>query len=198
MVVLDRAGAFIDYITASWELLTTISAVGFGEFRDTLSTASGQLSFMYRHVEFILGNKNEALASAHDNVPHVWPGMAQALHSPSLYDAAIAYLARQGHPIDASMLERDWSKPYEPNESVLAAWREVYADPEATNEAYRLGEMLIALDEKFSLYRWRHFTAVEKIIGFKAGTGGSSGVAWLQHVTTLRFFPELWALRTEL
>lgn len=192
--ILERATAYVVYITSSWDLLSTISTEGFNQFRDTLGTASGQLSFMYRHVEFVLGNKSEQLARAHDNVPHVWPAMEQALRSPSLYDEVIALLARNGHAIDAGALDRDWSQPYHPNPSVEEAWRAVFAQPSTSNPLYRLGQTLLELDEKFSLYRWRHFVSVERIIGYKPGTGGSSGVAWLDAVTRHRFFPEIWAV----
>ena len=191
--ILSRARVFLEYITSSWDVLSTITTEGFNQFRDTLGTASGQLSFMYRHVEFVLGNKNRMLAEAHRNVPHVWPALLEALESPSLYDDVISLLARRGHDIDHSALDRDWSLPYEPDASVEQAWREVYQDPSASNELRSLGEALISLDQQFSLYRWRHFTSVERIIGYKPGTGGSAGVGWLEHVTRLHFFPEIWA-----
>ena len=196
--ILVRAQAMCQYIARSWDVLSTISPEGFNQFRDHLSTASGQLSFMYRHVEFILGNKNRRLASAFRNMPHVWPGMQQALESPSLYDEAITLLARRGHAIDAAALQRDWSADYVPNASVEQAWLAVYADPGPHNELYRLAEALVALSDHMSQYRWRHFVSVQRIIGLKPGTGGSAGVGWLQHVTSHRFFPELWAIRTQL
>ncbi len=198
LVVLSRAGAFIDYITNSWNVLSTITVEGFSQFRDSLSTASGQLSFMYRHVEFVLGNKSESLASAHRNVPHVWPAMERALQEPSLYDRAIAALHRAGYEVDDDALDHNWAAPYASNDSVRAAWVKVYGDPTPANPWYRLGEALISVDEKFSIYRWRHFRSVERIIGFKPGTGGSSGVEWLRHVTEYRFFPELWLVRNDL
>ena len=198
LVILARAANYIDYIQNSWNVLSTITTEGFNEFRDHLSTASGQLSFMYRHVEFILGNKSARLASAHKNVPHVWPAMKEALESPSLYDEAIRLLNRSGHEIDAEALERDWSQKYQPNASVQAAWLAVYQNPTADNLYYQLAESLISLDEKISFYRWRHFTSVHKIIGFKPGTGGSAGVDWLRHVTEHRFFPEIWDIRNDL
>ena len=193
LVILSRAGAYVDYLTSSWDLLSTISTEGFNQFRDTLGTASGQLSFMYRHVEFVLGNKSERLAQAHRNVPHVWPALEEALRSPGLYDDAIALLARHDFDIDPAALDRDWSLPYEPNASVEAAWRGVFADPSADNSLYRLGQALVEVDQKFSVYRWRHFVSVERIIGYKPGTGGSAGVGWLEGVTRHRFFPEIWA-----
>ena len=151
---------------------------------------------MYRHVEFILGNKSRKLAMAHRNVPHVWPAMEKALKSPSLYDDVIALLARSGHGIDGSALDRDWSQTYRSNQTVRDAWQDVYKQPEADNALYRLGEALIAVDEQMSVYRWRHFVTVHRIIGYKPGTGGSAGVGWLEHVTSHRFFPELWEIRT--
>lgn len=196
MEILRRAVVFVDYLTESWSVLATITPEGFGEFRDTLGTASGQLSFMYRHVEFALGNKSRRLADAHRNVPHVWPGIEAALKSPSLYDSVIALLARRELTIDQSALDRDWSQTYTENESVIDAWRQIYEDAGPHNELYQLGEQLMALDQQFSLYRWRHFITVERIIGNKPGTGGSSGVKWLEAVTKHRFFPELWAIRT--
>jgi tryptophan 2,3-dioxygenase len=198
LIILGRAGQYVDYIGDSWNILSTITTEGFNEFRDHLSTASGQLSFMYRHVEFILGNKNRRLAAAHRNVPHVWPAMEEALNAPSLYDAVIAQLHRAGFEVDGRALERDWSEPYRSDASVRTAWLRVYQTPTADNLLYRLAETLIALDEKISLYRWRHFTSVHKIIGFKPGTGGSAGVGWLRAVTEHRFFPELWEIRNDL
>jgi len=194
--ILGRAVTMMGYVTSSWDVLSTITSEGFSQFRDTLGTASGQLSFMYRHVEFVLGNKSERLASAHRNVPHVWPAIQTALNSPSLYDDVIALLARRGHEIEAVALDRDWSQPYQSNASVEAAWRAIYADARADNLLYRLGEALTSFDQEFSVCRWCHFVSVERIIGFKPGTGGSSGVGWLEAVTHHRFFPELWAIRT--
>ena len=194
--ILDRAIAFVKYIAESWSVLSTITAEGFTEFRDSLGTASGQLSFMYRHVEFALGNKDEFLAEAHRNVPHVWPFLEEALTSPSLWDGAIALVHRRGFAVDERALDRPWAEKYEPNDSVEAAWRSVYSDPGNHNDLYQLGERLVEFDQQFSIYRWRHFTSVERIIGYKPGTGGSSGVGWLEAVTRHRFFPELWAIRT--
>jgi len=191
--ILSRAKTFVNYIADSWDVLSTITSEGFNQFRDHLGTASGQLSFMYRHVEFALGNKSRTLAEAHRNVPHVWPALLEALESRSLYDDVIALLARRGMPIDGAALDRDWSTPYSPNASVESAWREVYQTTSADDELHRLGEALISLDQQFSIYRWRHFTSVERIIGYKPGTGGSTGVGWLENVTKHHFFPEIWA-----
>jgi tryptophan 2,3-dioxygenase len=197
MEILVRAKAFCDYIGKTWDVLSTISPDGFNQFRDTLGTASGQLSFMYRHVEFIMGNKNPRLSTAFRNMPHVFPAINKALHSPSLYDDVIAMLHRKGFEIDATALERDWSQPYKPNSSVEQAWLKIYSDPSPENHLYRLGEMLTGIADAMSQYRWRHFVSVQRLIGLKPGTGGSAGVGWLQHITEHRFFPELWSIRTE-
>lgn len=196
--MLTRARAITEYIAKSWDVLSTITADGFNEYRDTLGQASGQLSFMYRHVEFILGNKSERLARAHSNIPHVWPKMKEALESPSLYDRILAYLARKGYAIPADRLQRDWTQPYEANDAVEAVWRAIYADAKTENPLFELGESLVSLDDAYSQYRWRHFVSVSRIIGHKPGTGGSAGVGWLRQVTELHFFPELWSLRTTL
>ena len=181
----EGAKIFLGYITDSWDVLSTITSEGFNQFRDHLGTASGQLSFMYRHVEFVLGNKNRRLAEAHRNVPHVWPALRDAVESPNLYDDVIALLARRGLSIDAAALDRDWSVEYSPNASVESAWRQVYREAGADDELRRLGEALISLDQQFSLYRWRHFTSVERIIGYKPGTRwfGRHRMAGARHQT---------------
>ncbi len=194
--MLQRATAIMTYIGKSWDVLSTITVDGFNEFRNSLGQASGQLSFMYRHVEFILGNKSLRLAQAHANLPHIWPKMKEALEAPSVYDRVIALLARNGCEIDANALQRDWTQPYATNASVEKAWLAIYFEADTHNPLYELGEKLIALDDYFSQYRWRHFTSVSRIIGHKPGTGGSAGVGWLRQVTEHHFFPELWSVRT--
>ncbi len=196
--ILKRAEAIMVYIGRSWDVLSTISPAGFKVFRDFLGAASGQLSFMYRHVEFVLGNKNVRLATAHRNLPHIWPAIQDSLNEPSIWDAVGALLSRRGHAIAPECLSRDWSLPYRADPSVEAAWLKVYADPTARNDLYLLGEGLIAFSDAFSQYRYRHFTSVERIIGMKPGTGGSAGVGWLRAVVDQRIFPELWTVRTRL
>ena len=198
IIILERAICFIKYIADTWNILSTIKPEGFNEFRDFLGTASGQLSFMYRHVEFILGNKSVKMASAHKNVPHVWPEIKKSLETPSLYDEVIFYLNRRGYKISQKAIKRDWTKTYKSQNSVKDAWLSIYKKSSSKNSEYLLAETLISFDEQFSIYRWRHFTLVKKIIGYKSGTGGSSGVKWLEKVTSHHFFPELWELRNDL
>lgn len=198
MALMPRVKREFEFLIKTWDVLSTITTHGFNEFRNHLGISSGQQSYMYRHVEFILGNKSERLALAHENNPDVWPAMQKALDSPSLYDDVIALLARRGHAIPKECLGRDWKEAYKPHPAVEAAWLKVHEDPSPDNELFVLSEHLIEVADLFSQYRWRHFTSVERILGYKPGTGGSAGVGWLRHVVEHRFFPELWAIRTTL
>ncbi|WP_422420513.1 tryptophan 2,3-dioxygenase [Pseudomonas sp. GZD-222] len=193
-----RIKKLFEYLIKSWDVLSTITTEGFNEFRNCLGVSSGQQSYMYRHVEFILGNKSITLAKAHENNPDVYPQLLKALNEPSLYDDVLALLHRQGIAVPLSALERDWSETYTLNEGVEQAWLQVYETPRPENRLYALGECLIEFSDLFAQYRWRHFTSVERILGFKPGTGGSAGVGWLKQVVEHRFFPELWTIRTVL
>ncbi|MEQ5837905.1 tryptophan 2,3-dioxygenase family protein [Paraburkholderia acidicola] len=198
LALVPRIKRLFEYLVKTWDVLSTITTSGFNEFRDCLGVSSGQQSYMYRHVEFILGNKSVRLARAHANNPDVYPQLKVALNAPSLYDDVLALLHRRGIAIPARALERDWSQTYASDPDVEKAWLAVYQDPAPDNDLYQLGEGLIEIADLFSQYRWRHFTSVERILGFKPGTGGSAGVGWLKHVVEHRFFPELWAIRTVL
>lgn len=198
LALAPRIKRLFEYLVKTWDVLSTITTSGFNEFRDCLGVSSGQQSYMYRHVEFILGNKSVRLAQAHANNPDVYPQLEKSLHSRSLYDEILALLHRRGHAMPASALDRDWSQAYAADPQVERAWLEVYADPTPDNPLYQLGEALIEIADLFSQYRWRHFTSVERILGLKPGTGGSAGVGWLKHVVEHRFFPELWNIRTVL
>lgn len=198
LALAPRVKRLFESLVKTWDVLSTISTSGFNAFRDHLGISSGQQSYMYRHVEFILGNKSVRLAQAHANNPDVHPQLQHALHSPSLYDDVLALLSRRGIAVPADALQRDWSATYVPHPGVEQAWLTVYANPDPDNDLYVLGENLIEIADLFSQYRWRHFTSVERILGFKPGTGGSAGVGWLKHVVEHRFFPELWTIRTVL
>ncbi len=198
MMLLTRADRLIGLIENVWDVLNTISADGFRQFRDQLGVASGQQSFMYRHVEFVLGNKSRRMCKVHRNVSHIYPALRENLNATSLYDEVLALLARRGYEIPSQCLQRDWSAPYEVHDAVEAAWEAVYATPSSENDLYQLGELLTRVSETFSVYRWRHFVTVQKILGMKAGSGGSAGVGWLRAVVDHRFFPELWSIRTRL
>ena len=197
-LILNRCKEIFILLTRFWDVLATIRPEGFKQFRDYLGISSGQQSFMFRHVEFILGNKNIAMASVHKNVDHVYPAILKNLETPSLYDEVIKLLHRRGFNISSKCLDRDWTKKYQPHESIEKAWLEIYKTPEPTNDLYLFGELLIEFADIFARYRFQHFTTVERILGLKPGTGGSAGVTWLKTMAGHRFFPELWSIRTDL
>jgi tryptophan 2,3-dioxygenase len=196
-VIFRRAHRILDYLGDIWSVLSTITPHGYQGFRDHLGLGSGFESFMYRRLEFVLGNKQPRMLVPHEGVPEVHAVLAEVLRAPSLYDDAIALLARRGLPIDPSALDRDWSEPYAPNDSVRAAWLEVYRTAEPPDELYQLGEALMDLADRFKVWRYRHFVTVERLIGFKPGTGGS-GIGWLRKVIDQNVFPELWEVRNGL
>ena len=167
-------------------------------FRGSLGAASGLQSWQYRLIEFRLGAKDPFMLKPHAHRPEVHARLAAALQAPSLYDEALRLLARRGLPVPASVLARDVARPHEPDEGVVAAWAEVYREAERHFDLYELAEELVDLEEGFRTWRFRHVSTVERIIGQKPGTGGSTGVAYLKAALERRFFPELWAVRTRL
>ncbi|MDE0742986.1 MAG: tryptophan 2,3-dioxygenase [Woeseiaceae bacterium] len=197
-LMIARSKEIMLLLTKFWDVLATIRPEGFKSFRDYLNVASGQQSFMFRHVEFILGNKNKAMAAVHKNVSHVYPAIMKNLETPSFYDEVIKLLQRRGFDISSECLDRDWTKLYQSHESIEQAWLKIYKNPQSTNDLYLFGELLTEFADIFSRYRFQHFTTVERILGFKPGTGGSAGVNWLKTMAAHRFFPELWSMRTQL
>jgi len=185
-------------VTELWSVLATLTPVEYVQFRFGLGTASGFQSVQYRHVEFLLGNKNREMIGvfAHDDVAATVLG--SALASPSLYDEFLRHLARGGYRIPLAVTERDWTEPYTADDGVTEVLRGIYADPERNWSAYETAEELVDLEESFQLWRFRHLKTVERIIGFKRGTGGSSGVMFLRQALDLAFFPELLAVRTSI
>jgi tryptophan 2,3-dioxygenase len=179
-------------------VLATLTPSEYSAFRPSLAHASGFQSYQYRLVEFILGNKNEIMTRPHRHESTVFARVMDELRTPSIYDEAIRLLARRGFPIDPTMLERDWTQPYPANDSVEQAWLTVYRAPEQYWELYELAEELVDLEDSFRLWRFRHKTTVERVIGFKRGTGGTSGVGYLKQVIDTQLFPELWRVRTDL
>jgi len=180
-----------------WAVLATLTPSEYMEFRGVLGNASGFQSFQYRKLEFLLGNKNAETIQvfAHDHT--VYEDLLRALNSPSLYDEFLRYLARRGYNIPAACLDRDWSAPYIRNETLVEIFREIYRNAKQHWEAYEMCEKLVDVEEYFQLWRFRHLKTVERIIGFRRGTGGSSGVGFLRQALELTFFPELLASRTE-
>ena len=182
----------------SWDVLSTLTPADYLNFRDALGHSSGFQSHQYRELEFLFGNKNQGHLKPHEHDSLVFKHLSHVLESPSLYDEVLLLLARRGFAIPGSAVRRDWSQPYNENEGVLAVWQEVYRDTEQHWELYELAEKLVDLEDWFQQWRFRHMKTVERIIGFKRGTGGSSGVPFLQKALSIRLFPELWTLRTSL
>jgi tryptophan 2,3-dioxygenase len=181
-----------------WSVLATLTPIEYAQFRDRLGPASGFQSLQYRAVEFLLGNKNAAMLKvfAHDAAAH--EQLAADLNSPSLYDEFLRFLARRGFDIPADVIERDWSQPYTASDGVVEVFRQIYADPEQHWAEYETAEEFVDVEDLFQQWRFRHVKTVERIIGYKKGTGGSSGVAFLRRALELTFFPELLSVRTSI
>ncbi len=182
----------------AWHILTTMTPADYLAFRDGLGQSSGFQSFQNRSIEFIFGNKNRAMIRPHNHRPEIVRKLTELIDRPSLYDEVVMLLSRRGYEIDKECLDRDWSIVRKPNESVMAAWRDVYNTSRNHWGLYELAEDLIDMDDLFQTWRFRHRNAVERVIGHKIGTGGTSGVGYLTKATEIRLFPELWAVRTGL
>lgn len=196
--MLARVSRIQSQLIQSWDVLSTLTPADYLAFRDKLGPASGFQSHQYRLIEFILGNKNRAVLAPFRGDEAIHAELTRQLEQPGLYDHAIRLLARRGFAIDSERLERDWSEPYHTDASVRAAWATIYADTQLHWELYELAEKLVDLEDWFQQWRFRHLTTVERIIGMKRGTGGTEGVAYLRRALDIRFFPELWELRTQL
>jgi len=182
----------------SWEILSTMTPFDYASFRADLGQSSGFQSFQYRMLEFRLGNKNRKMARVFDSHPAIAAQVKAALDEPSLYDESLALLARRGFPVPKDILERDFAEAYVSDPRVTEAWRLVYRDVETHWDLYELAEKLVDLEYRFHLWRYSHMKTVERIIGAKPGTGGTSGVSYLNKALSLRFYPELWDVRTEI
>ncbi len=196
--MLARVSRIMDQLVSAWDVLATMTPSEYSAIRPYLGNSSGFQSFQYRAIEFRLGNKNAALLAPHAHRPDRSTVVQKAFEAPSIYDEAIRVLARRGFPIPPRLLERDWTEPKPYDESVEAAWTEVYRDPSAHFDLYELAEELVDLEDTFRVWRFRHVTTVERIIGKKRGTGGTAGVAYLRKMLDVVLFPELWRLRTSL
>ena len=196
--MLARVGKIMEQLVHAWDVLATMTPPEYSAIRPYLSNSSGFQSWQYRCIEFKLGNKNAAMLKAHAHRPEILARVEAAWRAPSLYDESLRLLAQRGIPVPAEHLERDWTKAHESSEAVVQAWLTVYRDPEAHWDLYQLGEELTDLEDAFRLWRFRHVTTVERVIGFKRGTGGTSGVGYLRKMLDVVLFPEIWKLRTDL
>lgn len=196
--MLARVSQILAQLVQAWDVLSTMTPSEYAAIRPSLSNSSGFQSWQYRSIEFLMGNKNAAMLQPH---AHHAARLAQveADHArPSLYDEALRLLARRGLPLPASCMERDWRAPHAPSLDVEAAWLAVYRTPTLHWDLYQLAEKLTDLEQGVRLWRFRHVTTVERVIGFKRGTGGTSGVSYLRRMLDQVLFPELWSLRTAL
>jgi len=188
----------MEQLVHAWDVLATMTPPEYSAIRPYLSNSSGFQSWQYRCIEFLLGNKNAAMLKPHAHRPEILARVVTAWRAPSLYDEALRLLARRGLPVPASHTERDWTQPYSASAQVEEAWLVVYRDPKQHWDLYQLGEELTDLEDAFRLWRFRHVTTVERVIGFKRGTGGTSGVGYLRKMLDVVLFPEIWSLRTDL
>lgn len=196
--VISRVKQIFLQLTQSWNILSTLTPVDYLKFRDDLGQSSGFQSYGYRKIEFMLGNKNQDLIKVHKANPSVHDELMSLSESPSLYDVVIKIMDKRGFEVDKELLNRDFNQPYSENDSVLSAWVNVYQNAEKHFELYELAEKLMDIEDSFQNWRFKHMYTVQRIIGNKAGTGGSSGVAFLKKALEISFFPELLALRTKL
>jgi len=196
--MLARVSKIMEQLVHAWDVLATMTPPEYSAVRPYLANSSGFQSWQYRCIEFSLGNKNKSMLKPHAHRPDLLEHVAVAYRSPSLYDEALRLLARRGLAVPDSHTLRDWTQPYAQNDGVEAAWLQVYRHPEAHWDLYQLGEKLTDLEDAFRLWRFRHVTTVERVIGFKRGTGGTGGVSYLRKMLDVVLFPEIWQLRTQL
>ena len=196
--IFARCKQVLRQLTEMWSVLETLTPSDYMRFRDILGPSSGFQSLQYRTIEFLLGNKNAAMLKVFAHDPAAEASLREVLEAPSLYDEALRFLARKGHAVPPRLVERDWSRPHVSEPELLPVFERIYEDPDAHWAAYHLLEDLVDLESQFQLWRFRHMRTVMRIIGFKRGTGGSSGVGFLKQALDLTFFPELFEVRTSI
>jgi tryptophan 2,3-dioxygenase len=196
--MLARVSTIQQQLLQSWDVLATITPYDYSAFRNTLGRSSGFQSVQYRLLEFLIGNKNADLIEVFRTDPPAYEQLERALKAPSLYDEVLRLLSRRGLDVPAEAIDRDFTQPYQASKQVAAAWLSVYHNSVKDWDLYELAERLVDLDYKFQLWRFTHVKTVERIIGYKRGTGGTGGVSYLTKALELRFFPELWTIRTSM
>ncbi|MCZ2720422.1 tryptophan 2,3-dioxygenase [Marinomonas sp. 15G1-11] len=195
---LTRVARIQEQLIQAWEVLVTMTPADYASFRDDLGQSSGFQSYQYRELEFLLGNKNKSMVDAHKANPKHFDHLTEVLKQPSLYDVCLKLLLQRGFDIPSEVIERDFSEPYMHNDKVQAAWSVIYKDTDTHWDLYELAEKLVDLEFNFQRWRFSHMKTVERIIGYKKGTGGTGGVSYLTKALDLQFFPELWAVRTDI
>ncbi len=196
--MLSRVTRIFEQLNNAWDVLRTMTPSEYTEFRDKLGQSSGFQSYQYRLIEFVVGNRNSAMIKPHKHKPEILEKLMYELSCPSIYDEALHLLKRSGIDVSNEVLERDYSKTHKPHPSVVAAWKIIYTEPTKYWPLYELAEKLTDFEDYFRRWRFNHVTTVERIIGFKRGTGGTSGTHYLRQMLNIELFPELWHVRTEL
>jgi tryptophan 2,3-dioxygenase len=196
--ILARVARIFEQLNSAWDVLRTMTPSEYTRFRDDLGQSSGFQSWQYRLIEYAVGNRNLAMLKPHEHRPDLIEKLEAELARPSLYDEVLRRLARLGLAVPKAVLERDLRQPWQSNDAVIAVWATVYRAPEAHWEAYELAEKLVDFEDYFRRWRFNHVTTVERVIGFKRGTGGTAGVSYLRRMLEVELFPELWRVRTEL
>ena len=196
--MLTRVTRIFEQLNNAWDVLRTMTPSEYTRFRSALGQSSGFQSWQYRQIEFMVGNRNKAMLGPHAHRADILAMLEAELARPSLYDEALRLIARRGIAVPAEVLERDVSRPYESSEAVTEAWAAVYRAPEARWALYELAEKLVDFEDYFRRWRFNHVTTVERVIGFKRGTGGTGGVSYLKRMLEVELFPELWRVRTVL
>ena len=196
--MLSRVSKIMEQLVHAWDVLATMTPPEYTAIRPYLGQSSGFQSWQYRCIEFACGNKQAAMLEPHRHRHNRFDEVQAALHIPSLYDEALRLMARRGIEVPAHVLQRDVTQPYTTDPGVEAAWLAVYSNASDNWELYQLGEKLVDLEDAFRLWRFRHLTTVQRVIGFKQGTGGTSGVGYLRAMLSTELFPELWSIRTAL
>jgi tryptophan 2,3-dioxygenase len=196
--MLARVSRIFEQLNNAWDVLRTMTPSEYTRFRGALGQSSGFQSWQYRRIEFMVGNRNKAMLQPHAHRPDIQAEVEAELIQPSLYDEALRFIARQGVTVPEAALERDVSQQYDLSEGVIEAWRVVYEAPQDHWSLYELAEKLVDFEDYFRRWRFNHVTAVERVIGFKRGTGGTGGVSYLRRMLDVELFPELWRVRTVL
>jgi tryptophan 2,3-dioxygenase len=196
--ILARVKQIQRQLFEQWAVLETLTPSEYVQFRKVLGKSSGFQSLQYRIIEFRLGNKHSDMLKVFAHEPEKHERLKTVLESPSLYDEFLRLLSRKGHAVPSACVDRDWTEPYQRNTELVAVFKRIYEAPQSYWDAYHMCEQLVDLEEAFQLWRFRHMKTVERVIGYKRGTGGSSGVEFLKRALDLRFFPELLDVRTEI
>jgi len=196
--MLTRVARIFEQLNGAWDVLRTMTPSEYTNFRTALGQSSGFQSFQYRQIEYMVGNRNRAMLGPHAHRPEILSLLEAELARPSLYDEALRLLDRSGIAVPRDVLDRDVSQPYWPSDGVIEAWRAVYAAPVEHWPLYELAEKLVDFEDYFRRWRFNHVTTVERVIGFKRGTGGTGGVSYLKRMLEVELFPELWRVRTVL